>query len=348
MNIASKLAPKSKLFRIGAAAVIAVIAATTFTGCAKESTPTSGEQSITVYSGRSEDLIASLLEQFTTETGIGVEVRYSDSASLAAQILEEGSNVQADVFFSQDAGALGAVGEAGAFKTLNEDITSLVDAKYRSANNTWVGVSGRSRVLSYDPKKVSESELPKSIFDLADPRWKGKIGIAPTNASFQSAVTAMRVLTGDAATSEWLSAMKQNAVLFEKNGQILEAIEAGQIDAGLINHYYWFERATEVGEDKMTSKMHWFEAGDAGNLINVAGVGVLSDKPEAQTFAKWLLGKSAQTYFVEKTSEYSLTGIPAQANLPALSEIPSAKIDLSQLAPLAATLELIRDAGLTD
>jgi iron(III) transport system substrate-binding protein len=333
---------------IGAAALIAAITATTLSGCAKESTPATGEQSITVYSGRAEDLISPLLKQFTTETGIGIEVRYSDSASLAAQILEEGDNVQADVFFSQDAGALGAVSEAGAFKKLNTDITSLVDAKYRSENDTWVGVSGRSRVLLYNPNKLSESELPKSIFDLADSRWIGKIGIAPTNASFQSSITAMRVLSGEAATSAWLSAMKKNAVLFEKNGQILEAIEDGQIEAGLINHYYWFEHAAEVGEDKMISKMHWFAPGDVGNLINVAGVGVLSDKPEAQTFAKWLLGKSAQTFFVEKTAEYSLIGIPAKATLPALNEIPAAKIDLSQLAPLAATLELIRDAGLTD
>lgn len=338
----------SRALKIGAATLIAALAATSLAGCAKESTPTSGTESITVYSGRSEDLVADLLKQFTEETGIGVEVRYSDSASMAAQILEEGSNVQADVFFSQDAGALGAVSAAGAFKKLNEDITSLVDAQYRATDGTWVGVSGRSRVLSYDPNQIAEADLPKSIFDLADAKWKGKIGIAPTNASFQSAVTAMRVLKGEAATSAWLKAMKTNAVLFEKNSQILEAVETGEIAAGLINHYYWFERATEVGEDKMTSKMAWFAAGDAGNLINVAGVGVLSDKPEAQTFAKWLLGKSAQTFFVEKTSEYSLTGIPAQANLPALADIPAAKIDLSALAPLAETLELIRDAGLTD
>ena len=177
-----------RAWKIGAAALVAALAATSLAGCAKETTATTGDQTITIYSGRSEDLIAPLLEQFTAETGIGVEVRYSDSASLAAQILEEGTNVQADVFFSQDAGALGAVSEAGAFKALNSDITDLVDAKYRAADNSWVGVSGRSRVISYDPSKVTEAELPKSIFDLADPIWKGKVGIAPTNASFQSAV----------------------------------------------------------------------------------------------------------------------------------------------------------------
>ena len=348
MNIAPNSAPKSKRFVIGAAALIAAIATTSLSGCVKESTPTTGQESITVYSGRSEDLIAPLLEQFTAESGIAVEVRYSDSASLAAQILEEGTNVQADVFLSQDAGALGAVSEAGAFKKLNADITDLVDAQYRAADGTWVGVSGRSRVISYDPNQVSETTLPKSIFDLADPSWKGKIGIAPTNASFQGAVTAMRVVKGDAETLAWLKAMKKNAVLFEKNAQILEAVENGQIAAGLINHYYWYERAAEVGADKMISKMAWFASGDAGNLINVAGVGVLSDKPEAQTFAKWLLGESAQTFFVEKTAEYSLIGLPSREGLRALADIPAVKIDLSALAPLAKTLELIRDAGLTD
>lgn len=343
MNIAL-----SRALKVGTAGLLAISAIATLSGCAKESTPTSGEESITIYSGRSEDLIAPLLEQFTAETGIGVEVRYSDSATLAAQILEEGQNIQADVFYSQDAGALGALGEAGVLKTLNTDITELVDTKYRAADSTWVGVSGRSRALVYDSSLVSMNELPKSVFDLADPKWQGKIGIAPTNASFQSAVTAMRVLKGDAATSTWLKAMKSNAVFYEKNSQILEATEAGQIQIGLLNHYYWFERALEVGKENMKSTLAWFTAGDAGNLVNVSGVGVLSAKPEAQTFAKWLLQKSAQTFFVEKTAEYSLTGEPTVSGLPGLNEIGAPAIDLSALAPLAITLELIRDAGLTD
>ena len=336
-----------RALRIGAALLIAAFAATSLAGCARESTAT-GDQSITIYSGRSEDLIAPLLEQFTAETGIGVEVRYSDSASLAAQILEEGSNVQADVFFSQDAGALGAISETGAFKKLDDETTSLVDSKYRAVDGTWIGVSGRSRVLSYNPDLVAAADLPKSIFDLADPKFKGKVGIAPTNASFQSSVTAMRILAGESATAKWLTAMKTNAVLFEKNSQILEAVESGQISAGLINHYYWYERAAEVGEDKMISKMAWFESGDVGNLINVAGVGVLSDKPEAKTFAKWLLGSTAQNFFVNKTAEYSLTGLAAREGLPALDQISAPNIDLSALSTLAQTLELIRNARLTD
>jgi iron(III) transport system substrate-binding protein len=334
--------------KISLAVAATIVTVSSLAGCANETTPTTGTETITVYSGRAEDLIAPLLDQFTEETGIAVEVRYAGSAELAAQILEEGNNVRADVFLSQDAGALGALTEAGVFKKLNSDITDLVDEKYRAADNTWVGVSGRSRVLSYNPAMVSESKLPKSVFDLADPAWKGKIGIAPSNASFQAFVTAMRVLEGADETNAWLAAMKTNAVIFEKNAQILEAVETGKISVGLINHYYWYERAAEVGEDKMTSKMVWFEPGDVGNLVNVAGVGVLNDKSEASTFAKWLLGKSAQQFFVEKTAEYSLTGLTAKAGLPTLASIQSPAIDLSALAPLAETLELIRSAGLTD
>lgn len=337
----------SRALKIIAASLSAALSVTLLTSCASEST-TAGDQSITIYSGRSEDLISPLLKQFTADTGIGVEVRYSDSASLAAQILEEGDNVKADVFFSQDAGALGAISEAGAFKALDNDITSLVAAKYRAVDNTWIGVSGRSRVLSYNTSLVNVAELPKSIFDLTDAKWKGKVGIAPTNASFQASITAMRVVAGEQATVNWLTSMKENAVLFEKNSQILEAVESGQISVGLINHYYWYERATEIGEANMTSKIAWFEAGDVGNLVNVAGVGVLSAKPEAQVFAKWLLGKSAQTFFVQNTAEYSLTGLAAREGLRSLDEIASPKIDLSALATLALTLELIRSARLTD
>jgi iron(III) transport system substrate-binding protein len=315
--------------------------------CASETpAPSADDKSFTLYSGRAEELVDPLIELFTAETGIKVAVRYAGSAELAAQILEEGSNVQADAFLSQDAGALGALTEAGLFKALDSSITDLVPASYRAADNTWVGVSGRSRVFSYNPDKVTE--LPTSVLDLTKPEWKGRIAIAPSNASFQSFVTALRVLEGEEVAATWLAGMKTNAVLFEKNGQILDAIESGEVDAGLLNHYYWYEKAAEIGTEKMTSKLAWFAAGDAGNLVNVAGVGVLSDNSAARTFAAWLLGDTAQKYFTEKTFEYSLTGLAAPAGLPALGELAAPKIDLSALAPLAATLEMIRSAGLTE
>ena len=313
-------------------------------GACASPAPTDSTESITIYSGRSEELIADLLTTFTEETGIEVEVRYGDSAELAAQILEEGQNMRADVYFGQDAGALGALAKEGVTKTLPSDITDLVATEYKSVNGEWVGVSGRGRVFVYDPAKVSE--VPTSYKDLMDSSWKGRIGIAPTNASFQTFITAIRVLEGEQAAIDFLNAMKQNGVLFEKNSIIMQAVQDGVVDAGLVNHYYWWELAAEIGEENMKPEIAWFKDGDTGNLINVAGVAVLSDNPSANVFAKWLLGDTAQNYFVERTREYSLTGVPEVAGLKPLKDIKAPAIDLSNLDSLAETLELIREAGL--
>jgi iron(III) transport system substrate-binding protein len=315
----------------------------TLSACASPA-PTDSTESITIYSGRSEELIADLLTTFTAETGVEVEVRYGDSAELAAQILEEGQNIRADVYFGQDAGALGALAKEGVTKTLPTDITDLVATEYKSVNGQWVGVSGRGRVFVYDPAKVSE--VPTSYKDLMDPSWKGRIGIAPTNASFQAFITAIRVLEGEQAAIDFLNAMKENGVLFEKNSIIMQAVQDGVVDAGLVNHYYWWELAAEIGEENMKPKIAWFKDGDTGNLINVAGVAVLSDNPSANVFAKWLLGDTAQKYFVDRTREYSLTGVPEVEGLKPLKDIKAPAIDLSNLDSLAETLELIRKAGL--
>ena len=324
-----------------ALAVSAVLALGACAGPAPEAT---SEESITIYSGRNETLISELLDTFTQETGIQVEVRYGDSAELAAQILEEGDNIRADVYFGQDAGALGALANEGVTKTLPADITDLVATEFKSTTSQWVGVSGRSRMIVVDPTKVEV--MPTSYKDLMDPSWKGRIGISPNNASFQAFITAIRVLEGEQAATDFLNAMKENAVLFEKNSIILQAVEDGVVDAGLINHYYWFELAAQIGTENMKSEIAWFQDGDIGNLINVAGVAVVSDNPNAIVFARWLLGETAQQYFVERTREYSMTGVPEVAGLKPLKDIKAPEIDLSDLASLAETLELIRKAGL--
>ena len=330
---------KKKSYFLAALALVPIIA---LSGCTTSSENSS--ESITIYSGRSEALISELLDTFTKETGIDVNVRYGDSAELAAQILEEGSNVQADVFFSQDAGALGALAKEGLTKSLPTEITDLVDASYKSKDSQWVGVSGRARVLVVDPAKVTE--LPTSYKDLMDPSWKGRIAIAPTNASFQAFISAIRITEGDQAAKEFLDAMKENAVLFEKNGLILQAVEDGVVDAGLINHYYWFELENEKGVGNMNSELVWFEDQDAGNLINVAGVATVSDNPSANVFVQWLLGETAQKYFVERTREYSLTGVPDVAGVKPFGDIKAPDIDLSDLDSLEETLKLIQEARL--
>jgi iron(III) transport system substrate-binding protein len=342
--------PQSKKLAALGVALVALMA-----GCASETgsqsaTPTSVDSDVSeivLYSGRNEILIAPLLELFTQETGITVTARYGESAEMAATIIEERANSKADVFLSQDAGALGALSkQASIVTTLPADLTELVPAEYRATDGSWVGVSGRARVFNYNPELVTD--LPTSVFDLADPGWQGRIAIAPTNASFQSFVTAMRVTAGEDATLKFLQALKENAVIYEKNGQILDAVEAGEVAAGLINHYYWYEKASELGgAENMNSKLNWFSPGDAGNLVNVAGLSLLSENPAALEFARWLLGETAQKYFLENTSEYSLTSdTPPDASLPILSEIGGPEIDLSDLSSLNETLELMAKAGL--
>ncbi len=285
-----------------------------------------GSKKITVYSGRNEKLVGPLLEQFTRDTGIEVSVRYADSAALAAQIAEEGPRSPADVFFSQDAGALGALSKRGLLATAPAEAVKAVDAKYRSKDNTWLGVSGRARVIVYNPQKVPEAEVPKTVFALTDPKWKGRIGFAPTNASFQSFVTAMRVQAGEARTKAWLTGLKANEPkTFPGNAPVVAAVDEGQVDLGLVNHYYLYERANAVGQDKVKAKNAFTTNGDPGALINVAGVGVLktTKAPEASaTFVNYLLAPAAQKYFAEKTYEYPLlAGVPTAPGLPPITQI---------------------------
>jgi iron(III) transport system substrate-binding protein len=310
------------------------------TACAPQ-----GDDELVIYVGRSETLIQPLIDQYIAESGVNVQVRYAGSAELAAQILEEGGNSPADVFMAQDAGALGAVSKAGFLQVMDQDLLNLVSAEYRAQDGTWLGVSGRVRVFNYNPERVTE--LPSSVMDLAGPEWRGRVGIAPTNSSFQAFVTAMIQIEGEAATLEWLRAMKENGVIYDKNSAILEAVENGQVDSGLINHYYWYAKGKEVGFENLTTEIAAFESLDVGNLRNVAGVGILSDDPKARAFVEFLLSETAQLYFVNETSEYPLIqGVEPLPGLTPLDQIPAPEFDLNDLEALEETLKLIRAAGL--
>ena len=304
---------------------------------------------ITIYSGREEELVAPLFERYEEETGNEVEVRYGDSAELAATILEEGDNTPADVFFSQDAGALGALEKDGRFSELGEDITGEVDARYSSSDGRWVGVSGRARVIAYDSRELSESDLPDSVLDLTDPEWEGRVGWAPTNASFQAFVTALRLQEGDDAALKWLEDMEANGtVSFESNSSTRDAIAAGEIDAGLINHYYVAQAQEEEGKGYPV-EVYFPPAGDIGSLVNVAGAGVLAASAKqdaASEFVAYLLSPRAQRFFSEETKEYPLVdGIEADPAIVPLSEIESPQLDLSNLDDLQGTLTLIERSG---
>jgi len=346
-----------KMFRpMGLRAVAALVVAVLVAGCS----PASGSQdqndsqdevpqALVVYSGRSESLVAELFEQFTTQTGIPLEVRYADSGELAALLLTEASSSPADVYFSQDAGALGAVENAGLLDALPDDVVSLVDARFRSTSGKWVATSGRARVIVYNPSLVTS--VPESIDDLLDPIWKGKIGFAPTNASWQSFVTALRVIRGEDAARAWLEGFKANdPVAFEKNGAVRDAVNSGDVAIGLVNHYYLYEKIAAEGADAVIARNHFFTNGDVGGLVNVAGIGVLSSsekKESALELVKFLLSAQGQQYFALKTFEYALaSGVASYSELPTLEELNPPTIDLSDLRSINETQELLAEVGL--
>jgi iron(III) transport system substrate-binding protein len=305
----------------------------------------------TLYSGRDEELVQPLIDRFTEETGIVVEVRYGNTAEIGALLLEEGDATPADVFLSQDAGALGALSQAGLFTTLPADITDAVPAGFTSTDGSWVGVTGRARVVVYDGERLTADELPDTIDGYVTDEWNGRLAVAPTNASFQSFVTALRVLEGEDAAAEWVSALAANSPqLFEGNSQILTAVDEGAVEAGLINHYYWFRAASEVGADSMRAQLKYLTAGDAGSIVNVTGAGILAGSEtdaDALEFVRYLVSEAAQTYFVEQTFEYPLVpGISAPEGLPSLESLLTPGLDLSDLDDLATTQQLLADAGL--
>ena len=330
-------------------------------GCASSSEPststetssTQASATVTIYSGRNEELVAPLIEQITAATGVAVEVRYGDSAELAAQLLEEGDNTQADLFFSQDAGALGALANADRLAELPASTTAKVLPGYADDDGRWVATSARARVIVYSPTTAASVADLTTIDGILAPEFKGRVGIAPTNASFQSFVTALRVARGEEAAKAWLTALVANEPkIYEKNGAILDAVEKGDIAAGLVNHYYWHQKAAELGADAMTSRVHFLGTDDPGALINVAGVGILEgsgEAPMAQKVVDFLLSTPAQTYFADTTAEYAVVeGVTTtKHDLPTLTELTGSSVDLNSLDSLDATLELLETVGLT-
>ena len=311
----------------------------------------SGEDAdLVVYSGRAEEQVGPLVDQFEEATGTTVSVRYGDTAELAVQLLEEGDASPADLFWAQDAGALSAVDDKGLLVDLPPTLLDAVPAEYRAPDGRWIGTSGRARVYAYDPGAVSDSELPDSVFELTDPMWRDRVAIAPTNASFQAFITAMRVSAGEDATRRWLIDLKANgAVAYEANTYILDAVDGGEIDLGLINHYYWFQKAAEVGEDAMTAELGFFASGDPGSLVNVAGVGVLEtaeDTELATELVQFLLTEESQEYFVDVTQEYPLVaGVQPHPGLPKLRTLQGPDVPLSELTDLEGTLALLTETG---
>jgi iron(III) transport system substrate-binding protein len=318
------------------------------TGCRERQTTTRAGE-LVLYSGRGQSLVEPLLRRFEGETGIDIKVKYGSSAQLAIALQEEGTKSPADLFWAQDAGALGVLSKAGLFAKLPKDVIERVDFCY--SGDEWVATSGRARLFAYAPARVNEEETPRSVFELVDPKWKGRVGWAPLNSSFQSFVTAMRKSFGDGKTMDWLSGMKANETkAYPKNTAIIEAIAAGEIDLGLPNHYYLlrFKKA----DPDFPVEQSFFDAQDIGNLVNVAGVGILRtsrNRGQAEQLIRYLLSPEAQRYFVDEVFEYPV--VDGRFDNPALVDIDelddlAPSVELNELDELNETLDLLRKVGL--
>ncbi|MGL4746007.1 MAG: extracellular solute-binding protein [Dermatophilaceae bacterium] len=340
------------LRRALAASVVALLALTT-AACGTDGEEPSAEDSLIIYSGRNENLVAPVLDKLEAETGLDVRVRYGGSSELAAQVLEEGEGTKADLFFSQDAGALGALGKAGRLTTLPDATTGAVLDGFADPQAHWVATSARSRVIAYDPAQAPEVTEMTTVDAVLDPKYRGKIGFAPANASFQSFVTALRVTEGEQGAKEWLEKFKANEPkAFDNNLLVLDAVEAGQVSLGLVNHYYWYERVAEKGAGGVKAKIHFLDSDDPGALVNVAGVGILAGSDQtaaAQKAVDYLLSDDGQQYFADETAEYPVVaGIEStKHDLVPLADLTRSSVDLNQLDSLEQTLALLDEVGLT-
>ncbi len=309
-----------------------------------------GEEALTVYSGRTENLVGPIIDDFTATTGLDVKVRYLDSAEMALLVQEEGEGTPADVVISQSPGALGYLTDLGLLATLPDTTLERVAPGFRNADGQWVGMSGRVRTLVYNTDLVLTEELPDSVFDLTDRAYAGRVALAPTNGSFQDFVTAMREQYGDDVAGDWLDGMAaNNARPYADNTSIVQAVARGEVPMGLVNHYY-NERA--LAEDpSLSSQNFFFPDGDIGSLLIATGaaIPVASDRSDdAQTLVDFLLSEQAQTFFSEETFEYPLASDASAADvLPPLDSLEYATYDLDALGGgLGRTLELIEASGL--
>lgn len=306
--------------------------------------------SLVIYSARGEKNVGQIIERFQKETGVKVDVRYGDATGLVTRLRAEGANADADVFFAQDVGNLGALRDSGLLAELPEALTSQAIEPFREPSRTWVPTSGRVRVLVYNPQKLKPEELPQSLKELPDPKWKGRFGWAPRNGSFQVHISALRAIWGEEATEKWLTDLKAlEPAEYPKNSPQVQAVDKGEIDLGWVNHYY-LHTLKATNPELVAANFSFPTDGDAGNLVMLSGVGVLKaarNKANAEKFANFLMSEAAQAYFAQETFEYpTRAGVPTHKDVPALETLKLAKVDPQKLTDLEPTRVLLQKLGL--
>jgi iron(III) transport system substrate-binding protein len=209
----------------------------------------SADQGIVIYNAQHENLVKSWVDGFTKDTGIKVTLRNGGDSELGNQLVQEGSASPADVFLTENSPAMVLVDNAKLFAPLDAATLAQVEPQYRPSHGRWTGIAARSTVFVYNPAKLTDAQLPKSLLDLAKPEWKGRWAASPSGADFQAIVSALLALKGEKATLEWLKAMKTNFTAYKGNSTVMKAVNAGQIDSGVIYHYYPFVDGAKTGEN---------------------------------------------------------------------------------------------------
>jgi len=308
------------------------------------------DEGIVVYNAQHESLAKEWAEGFTKETGIKVTLRNGGDSEFSNQIVAEGAASPADVFLTENSPAMVLVENAGLFAPVDADTLALVPENYRPASGKWVGIAARSTVFAYNKDKLKEDQLPKSLLDLADPSWKGRWAASPSGADFQAIVSAVLELKGEQATADWLEGMKENFTAYRGNGTVMKAVNAGEIDGGVIYHYYWFGDQAKTGENSKNVALHYFKNQDPGAFVSLSGGGVLASSKhskEAQAFLKWIAGKGGQDVLKNGTSYEYAVGVGAESNskLVPLADLDAPKVEPSMLNAKKVT-DLMTAAGL--
>ncbi len=334
----------------GAAAAALVIATAACGGEDGGADATEMKPTLTLYNAQHEELLQEIVPGFTKATGIKVKMRNGDDFELANQLVQEGSASPADVFLTENSPAMTLVDSQDLFAPLEDATLAQVPAQFSPADGQWMGFAARSTVLAYNTEKVQESELPESIMELAEPQWKGRVSFSPSGADFQAIVSAVVDLEGEAAAQRWLEGLKANGTVYQGNNVVLKSVNDGQIDTGIIYHYYWYRDQEESGASSDNAALHYFGNQDPGAFLSISGAGVLksSDHPmEAQQLVKYLSGIKGQTALANSYAlEYPLNPeVPPNPAIKPLDDLEPPEVDLSGLnGPVV--IEMMQDAGL--
>jgi iron(III) transport system substrate-binding protein len=334
---------RSRWSRIAAVlSSLALVAAATACGSDE------GDQ-LLIYNAQHESLTKEWIDAFTKETGIEVTYRHGGDTEMGNQLIAEGNASPADVFLTENSPAMAAVERAGLFADLDPETLNQVPAQYRPPTGKWTGVAARTTVFVYN-KRLRPDQLPKSMLDLQQPEWKGRWGAPPARPDFQAIVSALLQLKGEAATAQWLAGMKENAVLEDNNVSTLEAVNAGELDGGIIYHYYWYRDQAKTKEISGNTALHYFRNQDPGAFISVSGGGVLESsdkKDQAQQFIRFVTSRAGQEVLEKGTSfEYPVaSGVSANPALPPLDELQAPNVDPSTLNAQKVS-DMMTQAGL--